>query len=121
MPNKFEGITVDDLPDLATALSELRTDRDVRQYDAIKAFVVDLDEKMGDWDFTTGVLLRLQAEIDKLHAFEEENWGAERLGTFLRKLASLNDLTPEGDAARKEFGSLSAIAERASDHILQED
>lgn len=119
----IEQITLEDLPALAEHLAELKNEDLGNQegYQLLKQFVVDLDGKVGEWDFTTAIVLRLQKALDDMYAFCEEKWGNERSQTFLRRLAALDKLTPEGDEARKHFGSLAAIAEAAHNHIERED
>ena len=119
----IEQITLEDLPELAKHLASLKGEDlgDQEGYQLLKQFVVQLDDEVGEWDFTTAIVLRLQKALDEMYAFCEEKWGNERSQTFLRRLAALNELTSEGDEARKHFGSMAAISEAARNHIERED
>lgn len=119
----IEQITLGDLPVLAEHLAQLKHEdlTDAEGYELLKDFVLRLDDEVCRWDFTIAIILRLQRVLDKMNAGEAERWGFERLSTFLRRLRALNELTPEGDEARKHFGTLAAIAEAAHNHIERED
>ena len=119
----IEQITLEDLPELAEHLGSLKNDDlgDQEGYELLKQFVVQLDDTVAEWDFTTAIVLRLQRALDEMHTSVAEQRGHERLETFLRRLRALDELTPEGDEARKHFGSLAAIAEAAHNHIERED
>lgn len=113
---KFAGLTAEDLPALAEALTKLPGKSDREHQEAIRAFVLDLDKRECDWEFTIMLLVALQAEVDRLFDFDDC-----RPDDFLRKLALLEDLTPEGDAVRKQFGTLAGIAAEARRHTLGND
>lgn len=119
----IEQITLEDLPALAEHLGTLKHEDlgDQEGYELLKQFAMALDKSVAEWDFTTAVVLRLQETLDAMYESEAERWGHERLETFLRRLRALNELTPEGDEARKHFGTLAAIAEAAHNHIQRED
>lgn len=114
----IEQITLEDLPTLAEHLATLKHDKGT---EPLKQFVLAVDEQVCEWDFTIAIILRLQKALDEMNESEAERWGHERPVTFLRRLAALNDLTPEGEEARKRFGNFVAIADAARQHIERED
>lgn len=101
----------DNLPALAQVIGATRNDDGAMQ--KIEDFLLAVDECVSDWRFTANVALRLDEMIQRLAQDDEERYGHERPGTFLRRLAQLDELSPKGDLARKHFGSMAAIAERA--------
>lgn len=119
----IEQITLEDLPVLAEHLATLKCEGRFRSEgtEPLKQFVLMLDEQVCEWDFTIAIVLRLQTALDEMNESEAERWGHERPVTFLRRLAALNDLTPEGEEARKHFGNFVAIANAARQHIERED
>lgn len=88
-------------------------------YAPLVAFVAALDERVGEWEFTTELLMVFQGQFDELEKAElEQGWrGDLTRDAFLRMLENLDKLTPEGDVARKHFGTMSKLAEQARNYV----
>jgi len=92
-------------------------------YAPLVAFVKALDERVGEWEFTTELLMVFQGQLDELERVElEQGWrGDLTRDGFLRMLENLDKLTPEGDVARKHFGTMSKLAEQARNLVPGSD
>lgn len=120
---KFDDLTLEDLPLIAERLAELKyeTADNIRFHGAVLQFVGDVDEAMGDWEFTAQHFLALQTEFDSLEKIDEDSWGHQTTQGFLTVLTHLDDLGPEGETARAHFSKFSSIAEMARAFVITED
>lgn len=120
---KFDDLTLDDLPEIATRLGELKyeTGDNRRFHAAVLAFLVQVDKAVADWEFTAQLFLHIQGLFDSLEKFYEDNYGHQTTQGFLRALSRLDSLDTEGERARKHLANFGSIADEARHFVITEE